>query len=102
MAAGIVSYTTWPARASPSCAQAFSDAHTAVPRSVNTWAMQASFAEHGDWAGLKASSSRPTAAQRRQGGHRMTSRTSSGIGPKAAKALAAAHITTYRRARCRR
>ncbi len=54
VAAGIDSYAQLAGTSEPELRQVFSDAHTAVPRNIGTWAMQASFAEHGDWAGLKA------------------------------------------------
>ena len=66
MAAGIASYHDLAGTSEPALRRVFSDAHTAVPRSVGTWAMQASFAERGDWAGLKAFN-KPDPAGRRQG-----------------------------------
>ncbi len=72
VAAGIASYHDLAGTSEPALRGVFSDAHTAVPRSVGTWAMQASFAERGDWAGLKAfnGQTQPAAQDRRQGGPR--------------------------------
>lgn len=83
--------------------RAFSDAHTAVPRNVSTWAMQASFAEHGDWAGLKAfvKTTQPVAPEKAAAAAPVAAPEPDdltnlvGIGPKANKALVAAGITTY-------
>jgi len=99
VAAGIVSYHDLAGKSEPQLRAVFSDAHTAVPRSVSTWAMQASFAERGDWAGLKAfnkqtqPAARKTAAKAAAEPDDLTNL--AGIGPKAAKALEAAGITTY-------
>jgi predicted flap endonuclease-1-like 5' DNA nuclease len=99
VSAGVVSYHDLAAKSEPQLRGAFSDAHTAVPRSVSTWAMQASFAERGDWAGLKAFNKQTqpaaakTAAKAAPEPDDLTNL--AGIGPKAAKALATAGITTY-------
>ena len=99
VAAGVVSYHDLAAKSEPQLRGAFSDAHTAVPRSVSTWAMQASFAERGDWAGLKAfnQQTQPAAAKTtaKAAAEPDDLTNLAGIGPKAAKALAAAGITTY-------
>ncbi len=102
VAAGIVSYADLAAKSEPQLRQVFSDAHTAVPRSVSTWAMQASFAERGDWAGLKAfvKETQPAAPAKVAAAAKAAPEPDDltnlqGIGPKAAKALGAAGITTY-------
>ena len=94
VAAGIDSYARLARTSEPDLRKAFSDANTAVPRSVGTWAMQASFAEHGDWAGLAAflATQEGKKAAKREPDD-LTNLV--GVGPKAAKALAAAGIKTY-------
>ncbi len=102
VAAGIVSYADLASTSEPQLRQVFSDAHTAVPRNVGTWAMQASFADHGDWAGLKAfvKTTQPAAPAKAATPAKAAVEPDDltnlqGIGPKAAKALGAAGITTY-------
>ena len=102
VAAGIVSYADLAATSEPKLRQVFSDAHTATPRTIGTWSMQASFAERGDWEGLKAfvattqPATRPKATPTAAPAPEPDDLTNLvGIGPKAAKALAAAGITTF-------
>jgi predicted flap endonuclease-1-like 5' DNA nuclease len=102
VAVGIVSYADLAGTSEPKLRQVFSDAHTAAPRNIGTWAMQASFAEHGDWAGLKsfAKTTQPAEHAKATAPAKAAPEPDdltnlAGIGPKAAKALAAAGITTY-------
>ena len=99
VAGGIASYHDLAGTSEPALRGVFSDAHTAVPRSVGTWAMQASFAERGDWAGLKAfnKQTQPAAAKAAAAAPAEPDDLTNlaGIGPKAAKALAGGGITTY-------
>ena len=98
VAAGIASYHDLAGTSEPALRGVFSDAHTAVPRSVGTWAMQASFAERGDWAGLKAfnGQTQPAAKTAAKAAPEPDDLTNlAGIGPKAARALATGGITTY-------
>ena len=101
VAAGIASYHDLAGTSEPALRGVFSDAHTAVPRSVGTWAMQASFAERGDWAGLKAfnGQTQPAAKTAAKAAPEPDDLTNlAGIGPKAAKALAGAGEPTLRKA----
>jgi predicted flap endonuclease-1-like 5' DNA nuclease len=111
VAAGIASYHDLAGASEPELRRVFADSHTAVPRNINTWAMQASFAEHGDWAGLQAfiKASQPAASAKAPAKAATPAAAAPaapapepddltnlhGIGPKAAKALGAAGITTY-------
>jgi len=106
VAAGIVSYGDLSRASEPQLRTVFTDAHVAVPRNIGTWSMQASFAEHGDWAGLKAyiKASQPAAPVKAAEAAAPEPAVAeepddltnlAGIGPKAAKALTAAGITTY-------
>jgi predicted flap endonuclease-1-like 5' DNA nuclease len=98
-AAGVASYARLAATSEPDLRRLLSDADAAVPKNVNTWAMQASFAANGDWAGLEAyveetqadpvvpATAAPPAADD------LTQLV--GIGPKSARALTAAGLATY-------
>ena len=97
-----MSYADLAGTSEPQLRQVFADAHTAVPRNIGTWAMQASFADHGDWAGLKAfvKTTQPAAPAKAATPAKAAVEPDDltnlqGIGPKAAKALGAAGITTY-------
>ncbi len=97
-AAGTDSYATLAGTSEPDLRAIFGEAHVAVPRNVGTWAMQAAFAAKGDWVGLdafnaKSQPAKPEPAVEAAAPDDLTQL--SGIGPKAARALAAAGITTY-------
>ena len=86
----------------PRLREVFAEAHTAVPHNIGTWAMQASFADHGDWAGLGAfvKTTQPAPAAKAAAPVKAPAEPDDltnlqGIGPKAAKALGSAGITTY-------
>jgi predicted flap endonuclease-1-like 5' DNA nuclease len=102
--AGVDSYARLASTSEPDLRRVFSDAKTAVPRSVNTWAMQASFAAKGDWPGLDAFTrkSQPEAEAKAEPVEAAAHPPKpddltqlNGIGPKAAEALVKAGITTY-------
>ena len=100
VAAGISSYARLARTSEPDLRRVFADAHATVPGNIGTWPMQASFAETGDWAGLKAfaAKSQPAAAKAAAAAAQrepddLTNLV--GIGPKAAKALGTAGIATY-------
>jgi len=105
VAAGIDSYARLARTSEPDLRRIYGDAHVSVPHSVGTWAMQASFAEHGDWAGLKAfqkSSQAEAPAKAAPAAPVATAAAEPddltnlvGIGPKANRALVAAGITSY-------
>ena len=100
-AAGITTYAALASISEPDLRRTLTDAHATVPRDVNTWAMQASFAAKGDWRGLDAfvRQTEPEAAAprgRTNGQGPADDLTQlSGIGPKAAKALAAGGLASY-------
>jgi predicted flap endonuclease-1-like 5' DNA nuclease len=101
VAAGIDSYARLARTSEPDLRRVFADAHATVPGNIGTWPMQASFAETGDWAGLKAfaaksqpaASKAASAAPPQQEPDDLTNLV--GIGPKAVKALGTAGISTY-------
>lgn len=99
IAAGIDSYAELAGTSEPDLRAIFAEAHVAVPRNVNTWAMQAAFAARGDWVGLDAFNAKSQPARPEPAAEAPAEPDDltqlSGIGPKAAKALAAAGITTY-------
>jgi predicted flap endonuclease-1-like 5' DNA nuclease len=105
-AAGITSYARLASTSEPDSRQALTAAHVSVPGNVSTWAMQASFAAKGDWRGLDAfiHKSEPASSSRSSGGSAAPEPAPArpddltqlvGIGPKAARALAAAGITSF-------
>ena len=51
-AAGVDSYARLAATSEPDLRRILTDAHATVPGNVNTWSMQAAFADKGDWRGL--------------------------------------------------
>jgi predicted flap endonuclease-1-like 5' DNA nuclease len=99
-AAGVASYAQLASTSEPDARRIISAAGLATPDDIDTWAMQASFAAHGDWPGLDAylRASQPeaeTAPEAAPSGGRDDLTQLSGIGPRVAEALAAAGITTY-------
>jgi predicted flap endonuclease-1-like 5' DNA nuclease len=102
-AAGVASYASLAATSEPDARRILTDAGVEAPDSVSTWAMQASFAANGDWPGLDAylRASRPDEGVQAPAEAQAPSAQGddltqlSGIGPKAAEALAAAGIGTY-------
>jgi predicted flap endonuclease-1-like 5' DNA nuclease len=105
VAAGIGSFARLARTSEPDLRAAFSSAHATAPKSIGTWSMQASFAEHGDWAGLKAfqKASGPAAPAKAASAAATPAEVEPddltnlvGIGPKANKALIAAGITSYK------
>lgn len=98
-AAGIASFAQLAGASEPALRQTFHNANTAVPKNVSTWAMQASFAQNGDWPGLdkynqkskvEAASEAPAAPAKPDDLMQLE-----GIGPKVAQALAAGGFDTY-------
>jgi predicted flap endonuclease-1-like 5' DNA nuclease len=98
-AAGVTTYARLAATSEPDLRSMLSGADAAVPRNVNTWAMQASFAANADWAGLEAyveeSQAEPVvpAAAASSAADDLTQL--AGIGTKSARALTAAGMATY-------
>jgi predicted flap endonuclease-1-like 5' DNA nuclease len=97
--AGVASYARLASTSEPDLRRILGDAGTGVPKNVNTWAMQASFAANGDWAGLDAfveeSQAEPTVAAAATTAVSDDLTQLAGIGPKSARALVAAGIATY-------
>jgi predicted flap endonuclease-1-like 5' DNA nuclease len=98
-AAGVASYARLAATSEPDLRRTLGDAGTAVPQNVNTWAMQASFAANGDWAGLEAyvEESQPEPAVPSMAASPAADDLTqlAGIGNKSARALTAAGMATY-------
>lgn len=101
--AGIASYARLASTSEPDVRQALGEAHVSVPGNVSTWAMQASFAAKGDWRGLDAflHKTEPASSSRMDGAPAAPPARPDdltqlvGIGPKAAKALAAAGYGSF-------
>lgn len=101
--AGVITYDQLASTSEPDLRRIFSEAHTAVPQNVGTWAMQAAFAQNGDWPGLnkynEKSKAVVTAVQAETPPPPPAEPDDltqlEGIGPKVAKALAAAGYDTY-------
>jgi predicted flap endonuclease-1-like 5' DNA nuclease len=98
-AAGVASYARLSSTSEPDLRRILGDAGVTIPTNVNTWAMQASFAANGDWAGLEAyveeSQPEPTVAGAAGTALPDDLTQLAGIGPKSMRALAAAGIGTY-------
>jgi predicted flap endonuclease-1-like 5' DNA nuclease len=101
--AGIVRYAQLASTSEPDARRIVSDAGVTAPDNIGSWAMQASFAANGDWPGLDAylrasqpegeTSTAGSGDAAAAGGDDLTQL--SGIGPKAAEALAKGGIGTY-------
>ena len=97
--AGIVRYSQLASTSEPDSRRILADADVTAPDNVSTWAMQAAFAANGDWPGLDAylRASQPATATPGSGAGAGSDDLTqlSGVGPKAAEALAKAGIATY-------
>jgi predicted flap endonuclease-1-like 5' DNA nuclease len=97
--AGIDSYARLAATSEPDLRRILKDGDASVPKSVGTWAMQASFAANGDWRGLDAfmrhSQAEPATRTGAAAALPDDLTQLAGIGPKSARALTRAGITTY-------
>jgi predicted flap endonuclease-1-like 5' DNA nuclease len=98
-AAGVATYARLASTSEPDVRRILGDAGSDVPKNVNTWAMQASFAANGDWAGLEAfveeSQPEPVVAATAVSAVPDDMTQLAGIGPKSARALTAAGLGTY-------
>jgi predicted flap endonuclease-1-like 5' DNA nuclease len=98
-AAGVATYARLASTSEPDVRRILGDAGSPVPKNVNTWAMQASFAANGDWAGLEAyveeSQPEPVVTTTPVSAVPDDMTQLAGIGPKSARALTAAGLGTY-------